>query len=117
MAGQTANSASLPRDDDSAPMQILSPAVAGTIHLAATVTADDSAALPSGSSIVRVACSGAIFLAFGGASVDAATGQTDSFIFTGGVETFHLRDSSYIWVAARSLAGEGNLAVTITKME
>lgn len=117
MALQEALTTSMPRDDDAGVMQILSPAVAGTVHLVATEAADDSAALPSNTEVVRIACTGAVYLAFGGSSVDAAVDQTDSFIFTGGVEFFHLRDDSYIWVAARSLSGEGDLAVTATKME
>ena len=108
---------SLPRDNDSVPIQALSPALTGTIHLAATEAADDSAALPSGTDVVRIASEGQVFLAFGGSSVDAADGQSDSFLFPAGAEILFLRDTSYTWVAARSLSGEGNLVVTATKME
>ncbi len=111
-----AESAALPHDTNSRPIQTLSPAVEGTVHLDATEGADDSAALPSETEIVRVACNGAVFIAFGGSGVDAADGQADSFLFTAGVEYFHLRDSTYTWVAARSLTGEGAQSVTVTKM-
>lgn len=114
---QTSASASLPRDDDSAPMQVLSPKAASTVHLTATEAADDSIALTSGSEIVRVAASGNVWLAFGPAAVDAASGQSDSFLFPAGVEVFNLRDSNFTWVAARSVTGAGNVPVTVTTME
>ena len=117
MALQEALTTSMPRDDDAGVIQLLSPAVAGTIHLSATEGADDSAALPTDTEVVRIACTGAVYIAFGGSSVDAAADQNDSFIFTGGVEFFHLRSATYTYVAARSLTGEGNLEVTATKME
>ena len=111
-----ANTASMPRDNDSQGIQLLSPAVNGVIHLAATEGADDSAALPTSTEIVRIASTGAVYLAFGGSSIDALAGENDSFLMNAGVEFFHLRSSTYIWVAARSLAGEGNIVVTATKM-
>ena len=117
MALQEALTTSMPRDDDAGAIQLLSPAAAGTVHLTATEAADDSSALPTGTEVVRIACTGAVYVAFGGSSVDAAATQSDSFLFTGGVEFFHLRDASFTWVAARSLSGEGDLVVTATKME
>lgn len=117
MSGETAETVSLPRDDDSAHVQALSPLSAGTVHLTATEGADDSIALPTGTEIVRIASQGAVWLAFGGSSVDAAATQTDSMLFPAGAEIFHLRDAAYTWVAARSLSGEGNVAVTATQME
>lgn len=112
-----ANTTGLPFDENANPIQILSPVLQSTVHLAATEGADDSAAMTAGSEIVRVACNGAVYLAFGGSAVDAGAGENDSFIFTAGVEVFHLRDATYTWVAARSLSGEGNQPVTITTME
>lgn len=117
MANETAESASLPRDNDSAPIQLLSPAVDGVIHLTATEAADDSSALPSGTEIVRIASLGTVYIAFGGSSIAAAAGESDSFLMLAGVEFFSLRSSTYTWVAARSASGEGNIAVTATKME
>lgn len=114
----TSINASLPRDDDSAAMQILSPGLNATIHLTATEAADDSSALPANTDVVRIACAaGAIWLAFGPSDVAAAATETDSMLFPVGAETFNLRDTSYTWVAARSVSGAGNVAVTATKME
>lgn len=115
--GQVSASASLPRDDDSAPMQILSPKPASTVHLTATEGADDSVALPTGTQVVRIAAVGSVWLAFGGSAVDAAAAQSDSFLFPAGAEVFNLRSNTYTWVAARSVSGEGNVFVTITTME
>ncbi len=110
-------SASLPRDDDSAQIQALSPAVAGTVHRTTTEGASASVALANGTEIVRVASNVAVWIAFGGSSVDAADTQTDSFLFPAGAEVFNLRDTTYTHIAARSVAASGNGLVTATKME
>ena len=117
MALQEALSTSMPRDDDAGVIQLLSPAATGSVHVSATEGASASGQLATGTEVVRVACTGAVYIAFGGSGVDAATDTTDSFIFTGGVEYFHLRNATYTYMAARSLTGEGNLEVTATKME
>ncbi len=115
---QTDANASLPRDDDSAPVQVLSPHATGTVHISATEGSSANVALASGgSNVVRVASSGAIWFAFGGASVDAGSAQNDSFLIPAGVDYFFLRDSSFTHAAARSVAGAGNQVVTITNME
>ncbi len=114
---ETAISTSLPRDNDSTPIQTLSPEPTGTVHLTATEGADDSSALPTGTEVVRIAALGNVWVAFGGSSVAAAATETDSFLVPTGLDYFHLRDSSYTWVAARSVSGEGNVLVTATMME
>ncbi len=114
---ETAVSASLPRDNDSQPIQVLSPFLNGTVQLLATSAADDSSALPSGTEVVRIAAADTIWLAFGGSSVDAATGQADSMLFPAGAEIFNLRDATYTWVAARAISGGSDVIVTATKME
>jgi hypothetical protein len=117
MGGQTVNNASLPRDDDSAPIQVLGPVAAGTVHRTTTTASSASVQLPANTYIVRISSNVAIWLAFGGSGVDAADTQTDSMLFPAGTEVFHLRNSTYTYVAARSVAAEGNGLVTATKME
>jgi hypothetical protein len=114
---QVAISASLPRDDDSASIQVLSPAVAGTVHRTTTEGASARVQLPSNTDVVRVASNVAVWVAFGGSTVDAADTQTDSLLFPAGAEVFNLRDRTYTYIAARSVAASGNGLVTATKME
>lgn len=112
---QTA-SVSLPRDDDSSSVQVLCPAVNGTVHLTATEGASGGGTLPSNAEIVRIAASGPVWLAFGGAGVDAGQSQTDSFLFPAGAEVFFMRESSYTNFAARSVSGAGNVVLTVTRL-
>lgn len=114
--GKQTTSASLPRDDDSATIQILSPDVDNTVHLSATEGASARIILPTGTDIVRMASSGAVWLAFGGATVDAGAGQPDSMLMPAGTEFFFLGDDRYTYVAVRSVAGAGAQVVTATKM-
>ena len=114
---QVSVSASLPRDDDSASIQVLSPASAGTVHRTTTEGASASVALASGTEIVRVAASVAVWIAFGTSGVDAADTQTDSMLCPAGAEVFNLRDTDYTHIAARSVSGSGNGLVTATTME
>lgn len=107
---------SLPRDDDSSAVQVLSPAANGTVHLTAVEANSTSSAVPAGADVVRIAASGPIYLAFGGSGVDAGVSQSDSMFFPAGAEAFFLRDNSYTHVAARSVAGAGNVVVTVTKL-
>lgn len=117
MADQVAVNASLPRDDDSAPIQVLGPSLNGTVHRTTTEAASASVQLPTSTNIVRISSNVAVWLAFGGSGVDATAAQTDSMLFPAGTEVFHLRNSTYTYVAARSVAAEGNGLVTATKME
>ena len=74
-------------------------------------------AVPANSEVIRIASTGAVWLAFGNSSVAAAAGEVDSMIFTAGTEYFHLRNALYTDIAARSVVGEGSVRVTITRME
>ena len=114
---QTAGGASLPRDDDSAPIQILSPDPTGSVFIISTEGASSNVALPANTNILRIGASGSVVLAFGNASVDAGLAQTDSFIFPAGAEVFFLRDTLFTHVAARSLTGAGTVNVSCTRME
>lgn len=114
---QTANSTSLPRDDDSAPIQILSPDPTGSVFITSTEGASASVQLPANTEVVRIGASGSVVLSFGASGVDAGLGQTDSFIFPAGAEVFFLRDTLFTWVAARSLTGAGTVNVSCTRME
>ncbi len=116
MADEVAISTSLPRDNDGANIQTLSPALNGTVHRTTSEGSSASVALPGSTHVVRIACNVAVWVAFGGSGVDATDTQTDSFMFPAGVEIFHLRDSTYTYVAARSVSGEGNGLLTATKM-
>ena len=113
----TAETTSMPRDDDSATIQVLSPALAGTVHRTTTEGASARVTLPTDTEVVRVAANVAVWIAFGGSGVDAAAAQSDSLLFPAGVEVYHLRDTSYTHIAARSVASSGNGLVTATKME
>ena len=114
MSSTNAPTASLPRDDDSSPIQVLSPAT--SIQISATEGSSASVALESDSEVIRIASTGAVFVAFGTSGVDAGTGQADSFVFPAGVEFFFMRDKTNTHVAARSIVGSGNQILTITKM-
>ena len=116
MADEVAISASLPRDNDGANIQTLSPGVNATVHRTTSEGSSASVQLSSDTQVVRIACNVAVWVAFGGSGVDATDTQSDSFMFPAGVEVFHLRDSTYTYVAARSVAGEGNGLLTATKM-
>lgn len=115
--GHNQTEAHLPIDRDSRPIQLLSPGVNDTVHISATEGSSTNVALPADTEIVRVGSSGAVWLAFGGASVDASQGQSDSMFFAQGIEFFFLNSDSYTHVAARSVAGAGNQVVSVTKME
>lgn len=112
---QTAD-VSLPRDDDSSPVQVLSVASNGTAHLTATEGGSANLALPSGSNIVRVAATAPCWIAFGDAGVTAAASDINSLLFPAGAEMFFLRDSSYTHIAARSVLGQGSVLITATRM-
>ena len=107
----------MPRDADSEKIQILSPAVTGTVHISATEGASARIALPAGTRTVRISASGAVWLAFGDSSVVAAAAASNSLLFPAGAEFFHLKDDTYTNVAALSVAGSGNQVVSATKME
>jgi hypothetical protein len=110
------NAASLPRDDDAQHIQVLSPKATGTVHRTTTQGASASVALPTGARVVRIASSVAVWLAFGGSGVAAADTESDSMLFPAGTEYFHLRDDTFTYLAARSVANESGL-VTATAME
>ena len=110
-------SAKLPRDDDSTPIQVLSPLPAGTVHRTAIEASSARVALTANTDIVRVASNVAVWLAFGNSSVVAGDTLSDSMLFPAGAEVFNLRDTIYTFIAVRSLVGEGNGLVTATSME
>ena len=114
--GHTAHSTSLPRDDDANPIQVLSPDIVGTVQVSAVEGSSTSIALPANTEIIRIASTGAVFIALGPSAVDAGTGTSDSFIFPAGVEFFFLRNPTITHVAARAVAGAGAQTVTITRM-
>jgi len=117
MADQVSVNTSLPRDDDSAPIQVLGPQNAGTVHRTTTEASSANVALASGTNIVRIASNVAVWISFGGSGITAAAADTNSMMFPAGAEVFHLRDSSFTYIAARSVSGEGNGLVTATRME
>ena len=108
--------ASLPRDDDSASIQILSPAVNGNREINATEGASLNVQLPTDTEVVRVASTGAVWIAFGDNTITATAGADSAILMPAGVEYFFLHDTSYTYVAARSVAGAGNQTVNATKM-
>lgn len=109
-------SSTLPRDVDLAAIQILSPAVDGNVHITATEGSSSAVQLPTDTEVVRVAASGAVWLAFGGSGVAAAQSEADSMLFPSGAEFFFTLPDSYTYVAARSVSGAGSVLVTATKM-
>ena len=108
--------AHMPRDKDSATMQVLSPGVNECVAIAAVQGSSAAIALPSDTGIVRVAASGNCYIAFGGSGISVAQGEADAMVFPGGVEFFHMKDSTYTYIAARSIDDE-TIQVTATRME
>lgn len=116
MTSKRHSGAQLPTDRDSLPVQTLAPNLTGTVHISAAEGASASAALPSGTEFVRIASSGAVWLAFGTSGVAAAASESDSMLFPGGAEVFYVEPTT-THVAARSTSGAGSLFVTATRME
>lgn len=114
---QVAESTSLPRDDDSNAIQMLSPDPTGTVQIASIEASSNNAVFAPNTEIVRLSTTGPVWIAFGGASVQAATMTTNSFLMLAGTEFFYLRDTDFIRIAARSVLGSGAVIVTATRME
>lgn len=106
----------MPIDVNAKPIQILSAAENGTAHLTSTEAGSARVALPAGAEVVRIASSGAVWLAFGDNTVTAAAAAANSMLFPAGAEFFFLLPSSYTNVAARSVTGAGNVLISITRM-
>lgn len=114
---QTVNGGLLPRDDNSVPIQVLSPVIGGTKHRTVIEASSARVELTSEPGIVRIASDVAMWLAFGDSSVVAGDTLPDSMLFPAGAEVYHLRETVFTYMAVRSLSGEGSGVVTATKME
>jgi|SRR6185312_4432977 len=105
MAGNTQTK--LPQDADSTAIQVLAPgAVAGMVLSASS----NRQALPGGSEVVEVACTGNCKFAFGDSTVDASTG-TKSVLVTG-VYTYKVPSGASFFDAVTVDGSSGRITVT-----
>lgn len=107
--------ANLPLDQNAHPVQTLTPIVGETDHGTPTEATPARITLGNDVKIIRVATSGACWVAFGDSTVTATASGADSMFFPAGAEIFYVPEA-VTDVSFLSVAGAGTVLVTTTTM-